>query len=191
MHSSGFTCIVAAAAMLPLASCVLDAPHPAAGEPSGGIDDLKNLATDPGPPFQVFRRFVNDRSKRCLDAALQSIHRNGTTIQLWDCNGQMQQRWLAPLSGRGEIRNLASDRCLDAALQSIDRNGTLVQLWECNGGDQQLWDVSNPGNIKNVHSGRCLDAALQSINRNGTTMQLWDCNGGSQQFWDADPVVVP
>lgn len=186
MQSSGFACIVACAALLPLASCMLDTSTPAADDHSAA----ESAVVDPTGQT-VFRTFINDRSKRCLDAALQSIQRNGTTIQLWDCNGQQQQRWEAPLSGRGEIRNLASGRCLDAALQSIGRNGTVVQLWDCNGGDQQQWDVAHPGNIKNVHSGRCLDAALQSVDRNGTTMQLWDCNGGNQQFWDASIVVVP
>jgi hypothetical protein len=30
-------------------------------------------------------------SGRCLDADLNSIARNGTVVQLWDCNAQSQQ----------------------------------------------------------------------------------------------------
>jgi hypothetical protein len=130
--------------------------------------------------------FFNQNSHRCLDAALQSINNNGTTIQLWDCNSGDQQIWQLDTTEIGQwtrVINAHSHRCLDAALQSINSNGTTIQLWDCNGGDQQLWRLTNSHEIQNVHSGRCLDAALQSINNNGTKVQLWDCNGGTQQKW--------
>lgn len=33
------------------------------------------------------------KSGRCLDADLNTIGGNGTTVQLWDCNSQPQQQW--------------------------------------------------------------------------------------------------
>jgi hypothetical protein len=37
---------------------------------------------------------------RCLDADLNTINANGTRVQLWDCNGQPQQKW--SLNGKVE-----------------------------------------------------------------------------------------
>lgn len=76
-----------------------------------------------------------------LDAKAQTIG-NGGTIQLWDYNGQAQQRW-APY-GNDALRNVASpaghNYVLDAKAQEI-RDGGKIQLWEYNGGPQQQWDT--------------------------------------------------
>ncbi|WP_406737594.1 ricin-type beta-trefoil lectin domain protein [Streptomyces sp. NBC_00853] len=119
---------------------------------------------------------------RCLDADLNTMGRNGTKVQLWNCNGQPQQGWV--LDGGGAIRSIRDrSRCLDADLNTIQANGTKVQLWDCNGQPQQVWRVSSTGWIYNEKSGRCLDADLNTIQANGTKVQLWDCNGQRQQNW--------
>jgi endo-1,4-beta-xylanase len=90
---------------------------------------------------------------RCLDAELSTNGRNGTKVQLWDCTGRLNQKWVWPgyAFGTGivgsENRNggtfLESHFCLDADLGTIEQNGTQVQLWTCNGGRNQYW--LNPG----------------------------------------------
>jgi len=83
----------------------------------------------------VLRSSLNGR---CLDADLNTIGRNGTKIQLWNCNNQPQQGWV--LDQNGAISSVRDPgRCLDADLNTIGGNGTKVQLWDCNDQRQQNW----------------------------------------------------
>ena len=76
------------------------------------------------------------KSGRCLDADLNTIGGNGTKVQLWDCNGQPQQKWYYD----GKFTHSGYNaRCLDADLNTIGGDGTKVQLWDCNGQPQQQW----------------------------------------------------
>lgn len=104
---------------------------------------------------------------RCVDADLNTIGGNGTKIQLWDCNNQLQQRWTRNSQGNGEFSIHYNGRCLDADLPSIGSNGTKVHLWDCNGSTQQRWSWLPDGSIRNALSGRCLDADLPTIGSNG------------------------
>jgi hypothetical protein len=158
-----------------LASVLVAAPA-TAGVPIGGLD------------FFV----ENPLNFRCLDADLNTIGRNGTVVQLWDCNRFTQQRWVAVRGTRGGIIivNLRAKRCLDADAPNAFRDGARVQLWDCNASAQQEWyeAPSIRGNglyvYVNLLSHKCLDADTNSIKRNGTKMQLWRCNGQLQQtFW--------
>ena len=40
-------------------------------------------------------QIVNDGSGRCLDDPAASS-KAGTRLQIWDCNGQIQQSWRVP-----------------------------------------------------------------------------------------------
>ena len=139
-----------------------------------------------GPAAAASFNWVSVRSGRCIDADLNTIGANGTKVQLWDCNGQPQQRWTYYTNGT--IKTAKSRKCLDADLNTIGRNGTKVQLWDCNGSRQQQWTfigggVSGASRLISQYNGRCLDADLNTIRRNGTKVQLWDCNSQSQQDW--------
>jgi hypothetical protein len=130
--------------------------------------------------------WVSVKSGRCVDADLNTAGSNGTKVQLWDCNRQVQQHWLTYTDGT--IRSSKTKKCLDADLNTINGNGTRVQLWDCNGSLQQKWSVS-PGATNGSHRiisryhGRCIDADLNTIGGNGTRVQLWDCNSQKQQDW--------
>src|SRR5207244_8351040 len=112
---------------------------------------------------------------KCLDADLATIGANGTKVQLWDCNGQAQQRWILD-DADGTLRNASSNRCLDAD----GANGTRVQLWDCNGGPQQRWHWAFGPSLRVGADGRCLNADVNTIGANGTKVQLWDCNHGRE-----------
>jgi hypothetical protein len=138
---------------------------------------------------------------RCLDADTGTIAGNGTKVQLWDCWGGPNQKWL--IKHDGTIVNAQSGRCLDADTGTIGGNGTKVQLWDCAGGPveagvavkapNQYWfgiDLNAyydgnfpPTEMSNLQSHRCLDADLPTITGNGTKVQLWDCWGGQNQKW--------
>lgn len=88
-----------------------------------------------------------DSRKMCLDAKYDATHSpwsNGDPIQLWTCNGGLQQKWtFSTTSGQyGTIKN-GSGLCLDAVDDGSNENpsipGDPVQLWGCNGGTQQEW----------------------------------------------------
>ncbi len=122
----------------------------------------------------------NGASRRCLDADYDQIKRNGTKVQLWDCDNKHEQWWNQ--NEDGSITN-GYGRCLDADPGTINQNGTLVRLWDCNGGANQIWHYRFDGSLENGYSGRCLDADLNTIFRNGTVVRLWDCNFSKYQRW--------
>ena len=69
----------------------------------------------------------------CLDKPSQS-NANGTTIQIWQCNGQPQQLW-TPYGI--ELINQQAGKCLDAPL--LNFNNPYVEIWDCNAGMNQDW----------------------------------------------------
>jgi hypothetical protein len=71
----------------------------------------------------------NRYNGKCLDADVNTMGANGTKVQLWDCNGSLQQQWhVDPVGGVLQIRSAYSGRCLDADVNTLSRNGTVVQL---------------------------------------------------------------
>ncbi|WP_410659634.1 RICIN domain-containing protein [Amycolatopsis sp. lyj-112] len=152
-----------------------------------------SLASDRGwqpPPGAVrlniyeFDEIYNSLSNRCIDADTGSIHNNGTKIQMWACNGYLQQRWYLNWGQTTDYKNVFSGRCLDADINHINENGARVQLWDCNGRNQQgWWFVSADRSIHSAVNGKCLDIDLNNIHSNGAKVQLWDCNGRAQQQW--------
>lgn len=128
---------------------------------------------------------------KCLDADANNLNRNGTRIQLWDCNGSTQQNFV--FYPDGSIRSATNTGyCLDADLNTIANNGTTVQLWSCNGSNQQQWKFNGStfGPIQSIYNNRCLDAHLGAINTNGDKVQLWDCNNSGQQSWGPQTRVL-
>jgi hypothetical protein len=128
---------------------------------------------------------------------LATINQNHTKVQLYDCWGGANQKWM--INPDGTIVNVQSGRCLDAELASINSNHTVVQLYDCWGGDNQKWDWpafnSNPrmegGDNRNRQGHRCLDAELATINQNHTVIQLFDCWGGQNQYWTNPVPEIP
>ncbi|MEV6871619.1 RICIN domain-containing protein [Amycolatopsis sp. NPDC051128] len=144
--------------------------------------------------------YPNDH--RCLDAAAEHIHDNGTPVQLWTCydDSYRNQRWSIRhqgYDGVGElyqIVNLESSRCLDATAEWGGVNGTPIQLWDCYGPGQtnQLWYIRwhDPGftiyTIESVAFHRLLDAKAEQLCCPHTPIQLWDDYGPGQtnQRWN-------
>ncbi|WP_031147297.1 non-reducing end alpha-L-arabinofuranosidase family hydrolase [Streptomyces erythrochromogenes] len=116
-------------------------------------------------------------SGRCIDIN-GSTTVNGTQAQLWDCNGQANQRWTYTASKQLKIYG---NKCLDARAKGT-ANGTAVVIWDCNGGANQQWNINTNGTIAGVQSGLCLDA-VGAATANGTKIQLYSCWSGSNQQW--------
>ncbi|WP_245966470.1 extracellular catalytic domain type 1 short-chain-length polyhydroxyalkanoate depolymerase [Sphaerisporangium album] len=116
-------------------------------------------------------------SGRCLDVAGVS-QANGAPVQIWDCNGQVNQQWAA--TGAGELR-VYGGKCLDVSNQST-ADGAAVQIWDCNGQNNQKWRFNTDGTITAVGANKCLDVP-NNATANGTRLAIWSCNGGANQRW--------
>ncbi|MFI9592607.1 lectin [Nonomuraea sp. NPDC052265] len=129
------------------------------GEPSGGTE-IKGVG-----------------SGRCLDVTGVS-QANGAQAQIWDCNGQSNQRW-TPTSA-GELR-VYGGKCLDVANRST-ADGAGVIIWDCGGQTNQQWRFNADGSITAVGANKCLDVPSNST-ANGVKLQIWSCGGAANQRW--------
>ncbi|MEU8271090.1 ricin-type beta-trefoil lectin domain protein [Sphaerisporangium sp. NPDC049002] len=116
-------------------------------------------------------------SGRCVDVTGAS-QTNGTQVQIWDCNGQTNQRWT--LTSAGELR-VYGGKCLDLTGAGT-ADGTQVQIWDCNGQTNQQWRFNTDGSITAVGANKCLDAPNYST-ANGVKLQIWSCSGAANQRW--------
>jgi hypothetical protein len=121
---------------------------------------------------------VGAQSHRCLDIN-NFATTNGTQAQLWDCNGQDNQRWTYTTAKQLTIYN--GTKCLGANNQGT-ANGTQVVIWDCTGQPDQRWDLNPDGTVRGVQSGLCLDASNAGT-ANGTKIILWSCGTGDNQKW--------
>ena len=62
---------------------------------------------------------------------------NGTTVDLYTCNGTGAQTWV-PQSD-GALLNPNSGKCLDDT--GYGGSGTQVQIWACTGNANQQWNL--------------------------------------------------
>ncbi|MFF4497237.1 non-reducing end alpha-L-arabinofuranosidase family hydrolase [Streptomyces sp. NPDC001546] len=124
-------------------------------------------------------------SGRCIDIDNSSTA-NGTQAQLWDCNGQNNQRWTYTA---GKQLTVYGDKCLSAQADGT-ANGTAVVIADCTGGPGQQWNVNSDGTIAGVQSGRCLDA-VGGGTANRTRIQLYSCWSGGNQKWTGPGTPAP
>ncbi|MFY1669439.1 lectin [Plantactinospora sp. WMMB334] len=113
---------------------------------------------------------------KCLDVA-GANSADGTTVQLYDCNGSAAQQWT--LGTDGTVRALG--KCLDVRDNST-ANGARVQIWSCTGGANQRWTATAGRDLTSASAGKCLDV-LDNNPANSTPTQLWTCTGAANQKW--------
>lgn len=130
------------------------------------------------PPSSSSSIIIGEASGRCLDVVGGSTN-EGAQVQLWDCNGNPQQKWTR--KSDGTIVSSHTGYCLDADKYNTG-NGAAVRMYRCSGQQQQRWNVSTNSKICSSYSGRCLDATGPST-ANGTIIQQWEYLGGSNQRW--------
>ncbi|MET8910115.1 endo-1,4-beta-xylanase [Micromonospora sp. NPDC004551] len=134
--------------------------------PTGGTASPSPTVTPGGA-----KRIIGAQSGRCVDVPNAS-RTNGTRVQLYDCNGQVNQAWTLTSSRQLTVYG---SMCLDAAGSG---NASAVQIYSCNGQANQQWNVNSNGTITGVQSGRCLDVWGTG---NGQQIQIYDCNGQANQ----------
>ncbi|GAA0378306.1 glycosyl hydrolase [Acrocarpospora corrugata] len=142
------------------------------------VKELTSVSPSPSPspsPSGSAGALRGVASGRCLDVSGAS-QANGALAQIWDCNGQNNQRWTS--TSASELR-VYGNKCLDVSGGGT-ANGAAVIIWDCNGQNNQKWQFNSDGSITAIGAGKCLDV---SGTANGTRAQIWTCNGQSNQRW--------
>jgi GH25 family lysozyme M1 (1,4-beta-N-acetylmuramidase) len=120
---------------------------------------------------------------------------NGTTAEIWTCNGSAAQTWRRVQDGTVRIHG----KCL--TILAGAQNGWKVRLEPCTDNARQQWRLAYPKAVtpslggsavmlRNIGSGSCL--ADQSWGKtNGARVVIWSCSGNRNQVWTlpAGPVV--
>lgn len=119
---------------------------------------------------------VGVASRRCLDVSGGQA-KDGTPLEIWDCNNLSPQKWTP--GPNGSLR--AMGLCMDAAYGSA-ANGTVVQLVNCDGLPAQRFGLNSVHELKNLGSGMCV-AVKGGQTSAGARLQLWDCTGKSDEKW--------
>ncbi|MEV0731810.1 lectin [Polymorphospora sp. NPDC050346] len=130
----------------------------------------------PGGPNPPAGGPITGLAGKCVDVAAAGTA-DGTTVQLYGCNGTDAQRWTRP--GDGTVRALG--KCLDVSGGST-ADGARVQLWTCNGTPAQQWTYTAGRDLVNPQAGKCLDVTGNN-SADGTPLQIWSCTGAGNQKW--------
>ncbi|MBB1253944.1 ricin-type beta-trefoil lectin domain protein [Streptomyces sp. OF3] len=142
---------------------------------------VKITCTRPAPGTG---QIVGTASSRCVDVKGAKT-KEGTPIQLYDCNGTVAQAW--KLHPDGTIRAL--DRCMDVQFARTE-NGTRIGLNKCHEGGNQRWERLPNGLLRSLHSQRCL-APLNNGSNRDTPLVIWDCDANNPaQQWRGSAMSV-
>ena len=129
----------------------------------------------------------NQDYKMCLDLE-NGDPSKGTEVQLWTCNGLVNQQWVydpksgAIIYGNGGIPKQA---CLDAGGL---KEGNRLMVWDCNNQPQQQWGYdqqmmtlylrSSAAASSGADATLCVDFTGGTL-APGSGVELWGCNGES------------
>ncbi|KIL56091.1 carbohydrate-binding module family 13 protein [Amanita muscaria Koide BX008] len=129
---------------------------------------------------------------KCLEVSDITHIKNGTAVQIEDCDNSAAQRWSIYYSGSAYAQIRLGDPGLNYCLDGINielrpildvpvRTRNQVKVWECNQSPPQQWNFTYGGFISLVHNrGLCLDVPNSN---NGVQAQTNPCNGGLNQKW--------
>ncbi|MFF3563998.1 ricin-type beta-trefoil lectin domain protein [Streptomyces sp. NPDC002574] len=155
------------------------------GKPAGGSGDSGGSGSTGGtggsgkPPVVPGTGLIGSASGRCIDVtdATSGTAKDGTPLQIWNCDGMANQKWV--FASDGSLR--AMGLCMDVAWGSTD-NGAVIQLATCRGNGAQQFYLSAAGDLVNRQADKCVDAVDEGTG-SGTRLQLWTCNGQPNQKW--------
>ncbi|MFD9003616.1 ricin-type beta-trefoil lectin domain protein [Streptomyces sp. NPDC059582] len=150
-------------------------PKPADTGKSGGTSSGSGTTTATVPGTLL----IGSASGRCVDVsnANNGVGKDGTRLQIWDCGGAANQKWV--FRSDGTVRSLGM--CMDVAWGSTT-NGAAIQLAKCSGNRAQLFYLSTAGDLVSSLADKCVDIVDNSTG-NGAKLQLWTCSGTANQKW--------
>ncbi len=111
------------------------------------------------------------RSGRCIE-----IEPNEDSVQLWECNSELRQRFRFEANDDGyfSLVNVDSNRCVDVEWATKDDGAKIIQ-YPCTGDENQQWQVEKLGKgvvrLLARHSGKVMDTWQGT--ENGTNVWQW------------------
>ncbi|KAF9556548.1 hypothetical protein CPC08DRAFT_91192 [Agrocybe pediades] len=82
----------------------------------------------PNPPPTTDVSIHPNGNNKCLDVRA-ATYANGTSVQIYDCNGSGAQKWVINRGSNTSIRASGTNFCLDAG--SSPANGVGMKIWQC------------------------------------------------------------
>lgn len=116
---------------------------------------------------------------KCLEIKIEDLFKDGGSVQIWECNGEIQQRW--KLDDQSRLVN-EGGKCLDVHAPDMATDGGKVQVWECSDVPQQKWTLDEHGRLVNG-GGKCLDIHAPDMTTDGGKVQIWECSDVDNQQW--------
>jgi hypothetical protein len=122
----------------------------------------------------------NGNKKKCLDVR-GNVLKNGTAVQIYDCNGTGAQQWRIHWATT-YVQLGFTGFCLDAG--RTPASGVGMKIWQCiEALPAQTWFYTADKRIAVLGKGQCLDLTRGSLT-NGNRVQTWQCtNGNTNQIW--------
>lgn len=151
---------------------------PSASSPSASPSASPSPSPSMSGPTTGNMTFVNVLTSKCMDTAGR-IFANGTTEDIYDCNGTPAQTWTVTADDR--LTQDGGAYCLDD-LGFGNTPGTKVALWSCNGGSNQQWTLHPDGSVTSNYANLCLDVTGQGSS-DFTPLVLENCDGNPSQQW--------
>lgn len=87
----------------------------------------------------------------CMDVFSFNQRSGDQTIDLWDCNGLINQQWSFNTVTH-EVTSKYNGKCLD----NLSFDNVSVGMWDCNGLPNQRWWPNGNGELVNERDGKCL-----------------------------------
>jgi hypothetical protein len=111
---------------------------------------------------------------------------NGNKLQLWDCNGMDNQKWIFD-PGMWKIVYAGNpNKCVDVPGDNT-KDGNGLWIWDCSGGASQTWGYDSSESTiyltnSETDASKCMDLR-GGRTKNGNKIEVWDCNGSKNQQW--------
>ena len=122
---------------------------------------------------------IQSAGGKCLEIHIEDLLKDGGRVQIWECSGEIQQRW--KLDDLGRLVN-EGGKCLDVHAPDMTKDGGKVQVWECSDVPQQKWKLDEHGRLVNG-GGKCLDVHAPDMTTDGGKVQIWECSTVDNQKW--------
>ncbi|WP_426735900.1 PQQ-dependent sugar dehydrogenase [Myxococcus faecalis] len=168
--------IILAACLATLAACE--------ATPEPGREELESQSA----AVTAGTRLISAQSGRCLDVS-QNSQTSGQGLNIYDCHGQGNQRFL--FTPEGELRVFDGAWCVQPATATA---GARAAISACTGAAGQRWVRNANGTVVHTASSLCLDVS-GAATANSSPVIVWGCNGQTNQQWnlpaDTQPPTVP
>ncbi|KAI9232437.1 MAG: ricin B lectin domain-containing protein [Podila humilis] len=121
-------------------------------------------------------------SSKCIEVQNFSKIRDGSVVELNDCNNSTAQMWNI-FSGLTEVK--LADPDLNFCIDAIDVDtGNNVVMWECNQNPQQQWIFTDDGLLTLANNTNLCLEVPNSSTKNGTPLRTFNCNDRLNQVWN-------